>query len=217
MRDPELDHAGMAQRRENMMAAAYSLFTERNIESVTMAEIAKRAGCGNRTLHRYFDTKPALVVAVAVWKWRNFSAENFRRRPEKDFAGMTAAEVFAFYLDSFIQLYKSHKDLLRFNQLFNIYIRAEHVDTQVMRPYSALISELEQRFAIITSKAAQDHTIRTDLPEQEVFSTTLHLMLAAVTRYAVGLIYIPENGFDAVKELEVLKEALLLKYRPQET
>ena len=40
-----------------------------------------------------------------------------------------------------------------------------------------------------------------------MFSTTLHLMLAAATRYAIGLVYIPESGFDAEKELEKLKEA----------
>ena len=38
-------------------------------------------------------------------------------------------------------------------------------------------------------------------------------MLAAVTRYAIGLVYIPEDGFDAKKELEKLKEALLLRYK----
>ena len=45
-----------------------------------------------------------------------------------------------------------------------------------------------------------------------MFSTTLHLMLAAVTRYAMGLVYIPEKGFDPVKELTMLKEMLLAKY-----
>ena len=39
------------------------------------------------------------------------------------------------------------------------------------------------------------------------------MMLAAVTRYAIGLVYIPEGGFDAVKELEKLKEALLMRYK----
>jgi hypothetical protein len=34
-----------------------------------------------------------------------------------------------------------------------------------------------------------------------------------VTRYAVGLVYIPENGLDAEKELEKLKEALIMRYR----
>ena len=45
-----------------------------------------------------------------------------------------------------------------------------------------------------------------------MFSKTMHLMLAAVTRYAVGLVYQPENGFDAMEELEFLKNAILKEY-----
>jgi hypothetical protein len=37
-------------------------------------------------------------------------------------------------------------------------------------------------------------------------------MLAAVTRYAVGLVYIPESGFDAMEELETMKTALYRMY-----
>ena len=44
-----------------------------------------------------------------------------------------------------------------------------------------------------------------------MLSVTIHLMLAVITRYAVGLAYEPE-GFDAVKELEIQKEMLFLKY-----
>ena len=66
---------------------------------------------------------------------------------------------------------------------------------------------------MVYERAERDHTIRTDEPEEEMFSTTLHLMLAAVTRYAIGLVYIPESGFDAEKELEKLKEAILLRYK----
>ncbi len=70
---------------------------------------------------------------------------------------------------------------------------------------------LEEAFRAIYVRGKQDHTLRTDVPEQEMFSITLHLMLAAVTRYAVGLVYQPE-GFDAVKELETLKEMLLARF-----
>ena len=62
-------------------------------------------------------------------------------------------------------------------------------------------------------KAEKDKTLRTDEPEEKMFSTTLHLMLAAVTRYAVGLVYIPESGFDAMEELAFQKELILGKYK----
>ena len=64
-------------------------------------------------------------------------------------------------------------------------------------------------------KAVKDETLRTDEPEEKIFSKTLHLMLAAVTRYAVGLAYIPESGFDAMEELETMKEMLLERYRKE--
>ena len=44
-----------------------------------------------------------------------------------------------------------------------------------------------------------------------MFSTLVHLMLAAVTRYAVGLVYFnPES--DDEKELEFQKELLLHRF-----
>ena len=212
MRDPKLDHATMVTRRESMLKAAYRLFTERSITAVTLEDIAKEAGCGKKTLLRYYDSKPGLVIAVAERQWEQFMTENRKRRPKENFEGMTAKEVFVFYLDSFLELYRNHKDLLRYNQLFNVYIRSENVDPGVLSPYEDMIRNLAGQFHIVYEKAEQDHTIRTDVPEMEMFSTTLHLMLAVVTRYAVGLAFMPEE-FDPLKELEFQKEAILSQYR----
>jgi len=212
MRDPKLDHATMVTRRENMLNAAYRLFTERSITAVTLEDIAKEAGCGKKTLLRYYDSKPGLVIAVAERQWEQFMTENRKRKPSENFDGMTAAEIFEFYLDSFLELYRNHKDLLRYNQLFNVYIRSENVDPGALNSYEDMIRNLAGQFHIVYEKAEQDHTMRTDIPEMEMFSTTLHLMLAVVTRYAVGLAFMPE-GFDPLKELEFQKEAILSQYR----
>ena len=213
MRDPKLDHATMVTRRESMLNVAYHLFTERSITAVTLEEIAKEAGCGKKTLLRYYDSKPGLVIAVATWKWEKFQEENQKRRPNADIEKMTAAEIFEFYLDSFLELYRDHKDLLRFNQSFNVYVQSEHIDAGMLQPYQKMIEELKEQFHEMYLKAMQDETLRTDEGEEKMFSKTLHLMLAAVTRYAVGLVYIPENGFDAMEELETMKEMLLERYR----
>ncbi len=212
MRDPKLDHATMVTRRENMLNAAYRLFTERSITAVTLEDIAKEAGCGKKTLLRYYDSKPGLVIAVAERQWEQFMTENRKRKTSENFDGMTAAEIFEFYLDSFLELYRNHKDLLRYNQLFNVYIRSENVDPGALNSYEDMIRNLAGQFHIVYEKAEQDHTIRTDIPEMEMFSTTLHLMLAVVTRYAIGLAFMPE-GFDPLKELEFQKEAILSQYR----
>ena len=76
-----------------------------------------------------------------------------------------------------------------------------------------MIGSFRDRFHYMYLKAKQDKTLRTDDPEEKMFSTTIHLMLAAVTRYAVGLVYIPETGFDAMEELAFQKELILGKYK----
>jgi hypothetical protein len=45
---------------------------------------------------------------------------------------------------------------------------------------------------------------------KEMFSATLHLMMAAATRYAVGLIC--DAGVDPEKELELLKDMLMQRF-----
>ena len=163
-------------------------------------------------MYRYFDKKPGFVVAVATWKWEQFREENKKRRPSADFEGMSAAEIFGFYLDSFLELYRNHKDLLRFNQFFNVYMLSEHIDAGTLQPYQEMIEHLKERFHIMYARAEQDHTIRTDEPEDKMFSKTLHLMLASATRYAVGLVYTPEGEFDPEDELLFLKNVLMEKY-----
>ena len=48
-----------------------------------------------------------------------------------------------------------------------------------------------------------------------MFSGLFHIMLAAVTRYAVGLVYISENSLNPENELIMLKELLLSRYASQ--
>ena len=212
MWDRKKEAVMMSERRETFLESGFKLFSSKNIDTVSLQEVADESGFGVATLYRYFVNKPGLVVAVATWKWEEYLKENKARRPSANFEGMKASEIFEFYLDSFLELYRNHRDMLRFNQFFNVYVQAEHIDPDVMKPYKEIIYDLKEFFHEIYLKAQEDHTVRTDEPEEQMFSTTLHLMLAAVTRYAVGLVYTPQDGFDAQAELETMKEIFLVKY-----
>ncbi len=212
MWDRKKEAVMMSERRETFLESGFKLFSSKNIDTVSLQEVADESGLGVATLYRYFVNKPGLVVAVATWKWEEYLKENKARRPSANFEGMKASEIFEFYLDSFLELYRDHRDMLRFNQFFNVYVQAEHIDPDVMEPYKEIIYYLKEFFHEIYLKAQEDHTVRTDEPEEQMFSTTLHLMLAAVTRYAVGLVYTPQDGFDAQAELETMKEIFLVKY-----
>ena len=199
-------------RRKELLEKGYELFSSKSIEAISMRDVADAVGCGSASVYRYYGSKPDFVVAVATWKWEQFQKENQKRMPRANFEGMTAAEIFEFYLDSFLVLYRDYRNLLRFNQFFNVYVQSEHIDTGTLSPYRDMIGRLRERFHDMYLKAEQDKTIRTDEPEEEMFSKTLHLMLAVVTRYAVGLVYIPESGFDVVKELMTQRNMLYKEY-----
>ena len=205
------DPARTARTREALLDAGYDLFTKKNIDSVSMQEIADAAGFGIATVYRYYRTKPDLVVAVAASKWRAVLEQT---REGALLAGETetAAEGYARFLDSFLELYRNDKDLLRFNQVFNIDIRSTDVGAATLEPLNLTAGVLRGRFGRIYKKAETDKTLTTDVPEGVMFGATLHLMLAAITRYATGLVYLPQGEQGAENELRTLKHALLLEY-----
>lgn len=208
--NPEKDALRAEARRQQIMDAAFRAFTEKSIDSVTMNDVAAAAGVGVATVYRHFATKPALVLATATRAWRQYMAPDYSAASANQ--TRTAAQIYAYFLHSFIDLYRSHKDLLRFNQLFNIYVQSAGVPAEQMGPYQAVIGVLAERFHRMYALAQRDGTLRTDTPEKEMFSATLHLMLAAATRYAVGLVY--DGGVEPERELEMLGEMLMEKYKP---
>jgi hypothetical protein len=72
-----------------------------------------------------------------------------------------------------------------------------------------MVKIIADHFHGIYEKALSDGTLRTDIPENEIFTTTLHLMLAVITRYSVGLIYQNSNN---EKELALQKTMLYSYY-----
>lgn len=112
------------------------------------------------------------------------------------------AEASGHGIATLLETYRNHRDLLRFNQLFNIYLRSEAAPRDQMEAYASLLRSVTTFFHTLYEKALTDHTVRTDIPEEEMLSVTVHLMLAVVTRYVVGLVYQPKGGFDPEKELE---------------
>ena len=208
-RNLEKDAVEMAAKNQRILENGFRIFAENTIEKVTMNDVAKAAGIAISSLYRYYSTKQKLVIAISTWAWSTYLEESEKQKAYSESLDRTAAEMFDFFLDSFIDLYRNHRDLLRFNQFFNIYLASGEISKEEMQPYMNMIHGLEMRFGSIYRKARQDETLRTDLPEKEMFSTTLHLMLAVVTRYAVGLVY--NETMDA-EELQIQKELLMHRY-----
>ncbi|QSQ26023.1 TetR/AcrR family transcriptional regulator [Pyxidicoccus parkwayensis] len=70
------------QRRVELLEAAYVLIAEKGLEGLRTRDIAARAGVNISTLHYYFGTKEALIVAVVDHVNDKFTAPPPGRRGE---------------------------------------------------------------------------------------------------------------------------------------
>lgn len=212
MRNARKDEIDMAARREAMLREGFRLFAERGIEAVYMQEIADACGLGLATVYRYYSNKLALVIAIGTRQWQDYAEYAKARIQKLDFDSMTAAELLDFYFDFYKDLYQNHKELLRFNQNFNNYVRHEGASPEQLQPYLKAVGALGGFFHRIYQKGKLDGTIRTDLPEDKMFAATSHILLAVAVRYAQGLLFSSENEEDRTYEFELLKRALLREY-----
>ena len=146
MRDVAKLTPDQLKRRQSFLEHGFEMFSSRSIEAVYLPDVAKASGHGIATLYRYFSTKAEFALAIAEWKWGEFFRENRKRSPIHNLEDKTAADMLDFYLESFLELYRKHKALLRFNQLFNIYIRAENIDTGTVDAYRGLMQPIVEYF-----------------------------------------------------------------------
>ena len=212
MRNLEKDAREMAERRERMLSEGFRIFSQKSIEVVTMQEIAKASGLGVATVYRYFRTKAALVIAIGAKIWKEYAVEVEKMYQARGGDAMNAAEELAFFLDSFIDLYQNHKDVLRFIRSFETYIRYENVPEEDVRVYNEVVDGFARKFHAVYEKAERDGTLRLELPEKKFFYTIMYIMLSASEKFAEGLVYPSEYEEDMTEELELLKDMILQKY-----
>ncbi|MBR6916706.1 MAG: TetR/AcrR family transcriptional regulator [Clostridia bacterium] len=212
MRDQKKDEIEMAERREKMLDVGFRIFSEHSIEAVPMQKIAEACGVGYATLYRYFNSKLVFAIAIATKKWDEFFEiveEEYARRGGTH---MNAAEELDFYLGCYILLYREHRDILSFNQNFNSYVTHEHATPEQLQPYGASIMNYVKKFHFLYEKGKTDGTIRTDLPENKMFVSTMHIMLAVTARFAEGVLYRAGGEADLTEELLLLKRSLMAQF-----
>ena len=192
------DHKQDALQKEEtnrrILDAGFSMFSRMSIDKVSMENVADEAGIGIATLYRYYRTKSELVVAVGTHVWSNFIRDYMPIRNEDN---TTAAEELEFFLDSFLELY-------------NIYIRNEAISKTALNSYNEMVDQLAMRFHKTYVKGKNDKTLCTEVSENSMFLSIMHLMLAAITRYAVGLAY--EKDIESDNELVLLKNMLMHEF-----
>ena len=210
MRDYVAGKAWKQEKYDHILDEGFKLIAERSIVSVIMPEVAKASGVSPATIFRYFPSKTELVVAIATRKWREYIDWHNSLLTSVEMEKLTGAEYLKFFLDSFLELYRNHKDILRFNYDFNSFVRDVEWTEDQKQPYIQMTVALSSQFHELYERGIKDGTLNTDISEQTMFSSTFHIMLATVTRYAVGLAVVNES--DPESELMMLEDMMLSRF-----
>ena len=210
MNDYVKGKAWKQEKYDHILDVGFKLFAERGIGQVILPEVAKAADVGNATLFRYFPTKTELVIAIATRRWESFIKWHNSLLTSEETQNLTGAEYLKFFLDSFLELYRNHKDILRFNYDFNSFVRSAEWTDEQKQPYLQMVDALSRQFHDLYERGMRDGTLNVEIPEQTMFSSVFHIMLAAITRYAVGLAVVNESNTES--ELIMLSKMMLKEF-----
>lgn len=161
--------------RDTTLDTAAALVAERGLTSVTMSQIAERAGIARATLYRYFPDVEAIVTA---WHERQLDRHLSRLTEIRDRAEDAGRRLKA-VLTAYALIQHEHHD----NPLAALLHQGEHV-THAHHRLTDLLENLIREGA-----AAGD--LRDDVPSGELAAYCLHALTAAT-----GL-----SGEDAVRRL----------------
>jgi len=200
------------EKRRRIMDAAFGLFSDRGIIPVTISDVAQVSGVSRATVFRYFATKLDLVMAVAASGWEDYLHAAETSLPAETLDGMSGAQCLSAFLEVSLDLYRNHSDFLRFNYDFNSYLRLESATEEQRLPFRRISDVLGAQFHFLYDLGMRDGTLRRDVSETMMLSSSIHIMLAAATRYATGLVVAYEGVADPECELEMLKEMMLARF-----
>ena len=133
-RNLEKDAIEMAVKNQRILENGFRIFTEKSFEKVKMTDVSDAAEIAISSLYRYYSSKPKLIIAISTWVWEEYMKESVKKKRNRKDVGRTAAEEFDAFLESFLDLYRNHKDILRFNQFFNVYLQSEVIPEEEKKP-----------------------------------------------------------------------------------
>lgn len=208
-RNIEKDVHEEARRRKQILETGFRMFSEQGIENVSMNAVAAAANVGPTTLFKYYQTKEKLVVAISGAAWSAVWQESYAQVGLEQYAKLSAYEMIRNYTENMIRLYQQQPALLRFSSNYKTFINRQHTRNEDLKEHLDPLESIHAVFRIAYQRAQTDHSIRTDIPEDVLFTTIAIGMLAMAERYAQGIVWANRGEEDHTQELRIAQEMIL--------
>ena len=199
-------------RMNRIMEAAFKLFSEKGIDTITMNDIAKKAEIGVASLYRYYETKEQIAVQTSIWAWEKQKEFILPLLMENDYENISGLEQVKKVISLFINLYENQSDFLRYIYFFDSFAVRSKINKNSLKDYENLILSIKDIIAKAITKGINDNSINAKYKNNEelLYFTITHTMFSTTQKLALSqnLLAIDTNQ-NIIEELKMLSELLI--------
>ena len=115
-----------------------------------------------------------------------------------------------------IRLYRQQPALLRFSGNYKTFLCRRRTQEQELQEHLEPLRPIRETFHAAYLRAKEDRSIRTDVPEDVLFTVAAIGMLSAAERYTQGIVWAGHADADYTEEL-LITQGMLLNWCAGET
>lgn len=199
------------ERKERVIHAAFTLFSKKGIDGVTMSEIAQLAGVSDISVYRYFETKLDLAMETVALLWREVVA-GMTRHIDATYSEKSGFEQLQILLDGFAYLFEEKSGYVRFSYDYKLYL-IRHGATLLEDEGPGMLAPLYGRYCAALRKGLEDGSIRPLGTVEDMYWAVWGLMRGYVAKIALyEKLYAGENGWR--KRFQLVRTMLETALRP---
>lgn len=188
------------ERRQKMIEAAASVYSEKGIDDTTIQEVADRAGLGVASVYRYFPGKADLAVGTAIHIWRTYMLPLSSKAMEK----MKSFHFISAYMEGFLELFENHPEVLRFIENFDNYISRQENRPEGFSVYEKLLTEQDTVVTKQLTRGQEEGFIRKDIDVARYYSVATKAIMAMAQKLLLRGTILSSDGTDGAGDLKIL-------------
>lgn len=166
------------QRKEEVILVAVEVFKEKGIDNTKMTDIAEKAQVGVATVYRYFKTKTDLVIAAAIWLWKEEISILSHQFYEESFMELSGADRVRRILSTFTTLYHNHSEFIRFLEQFDNYIVKEQISPEKLENYEKSVIDVKSVMFDAIEQGKKDGSIKDNIDKDVFYITIAHSLMS---------------------------------------
>lgn len=199
-------------RIQRIFEGAYSLFSERGIDTITMTDIADIAQIGVASLYRYFSTKEEVAIQTAIWAWQKQIIDYLPELVNSNYMEKNGIEQVEHIIQMYANLFETKPTFLRFIYFFDSFAVRSNISQSRLNNYENMIIEINNIFYQAVQKGIRDKTIKQAYvnKEKELCFSIMQTMFSLTQKLTLNQNLLHMDSKSNGKEVILLLQKIII-------